>query len=101
MNTNLLNKKQYDIIATENGWIAQSKENWEKEHKCIIIESVKFGWFVGFGYWKDVYKYPFNGYTHNILLPFVRIQTGLLRVVDKQRTTIKVLPKLGNWQYQS
>ncbi len=83
MNTNFVNRKQYDRIQTEGGYIDQSKEDWEKENKCIIINSVKFGWFVGLGYWKDVYIEPFNGYTHNILLPFVRIQTGLLRVVEK------------------
>lgn len=83
MNAEFLNKRQYDMIAVENGGIAQSKEDWEKENKCIIIESIKFGWFVGFGYWKDVYIEPFDGYTHNILLPFIRIQTGRLRVSAK------------------
>ena len=78
MNTNFVNRKQFDRILTGGGSIDQSKEDLSKENKCIIIRSVKFGWFVGFGYWKDVYKYPFNGYTHNILLPFFRIQTGLL-----------------------
>lgn len=70
--------RNFDLISNDNGWIAQSKHDWEKENKCVIIDSVKFGWFIGFGFWKDVYKPPFKGYAYNILLPFIRIQKGLL-----------------------
>ena len=79
MKANFLNSKQYDRIITESGYIDQSLSDWEIENKCIIISSIKFGWFIGFGYWKDVYKNPFDGLTHNILLPFVRIQYGFLK----------------------
>jgi len=79
MDKNFLNKRQFDMIATDGGWILQSKKDWEKENNCIIISSVRFGWFIGFGYWKDIYTGTFDGYTHNYLFPFVRIQNGLVR----------------------
>lgn len=79
MKNNFLNNKQLDFISTENGGLLQSQEDWERETGFTIINSIKFGFFIGFGYWKDVYRSPFNGYTHNILLPFIRIQNGLLR----------------------
>lgn len=40
---------------------------------------------IGFGYWKDIYKKEkigMDGLTHNIILPFMRIQWGFL-VVEK------------------
>jgi hypothetical protein len=36
---------------------------------------------VGFGYWKDVYvkeRLGIEGVTHNVILPFLRIQWGYL-----------------------
>jgi len=33
---------------------------------------------IGFGYWKEVYTAPFEGHTHNIVIPFLRIQFGYL-----------------------
>lgn len=77
MNDNCLNRKQYDRIIIEND---QHKEDLEIKNKYITVNSINFGWFIGFGYWKDIYKVPFKGYTINILLPFVRIQTGVIKM---------------------
>lgn len=45
------------------------------------IRYIKIAPVIGFGYWKDVYRAPqlgITGLTHNIVLPFVRIQWGYL-----------------------
>jgi len=39
---------------------------------------IKLAPIIGIGYWKDVYEVIPGGYTHNIILPFVRIQFGYL-----------------------
>lgn len=51
--------------------------------KKIKIWHVKFQPFLlGFGYWKDDYNPTFDGYAHNILLPFFRIQVGEIKVPE-------------------
>lgn len=45
------------------------------------IQYIRFGLFIGFGYWRDNYTKPFSGYTHNILLPFVRLQFGVIETL--------------------
>lgn len=44
--------------------------------KVLRFKSIRFGWLLGIGYWKDIYPDPFDGYAHNILLPLVCIQWG-------------------------
>lgn len=47
--------------------------------KAYRINHFKFAPVIGFGYWKDEYnfsKHSLNGYAHNIILPFLRIQIG-------------------------
>jgi hypothetical protein len=46
----------------------------------IKIKHIKFSPVFGIGYWYDDYSkvVGLNSYTHNILLPFIRIQFGQL-----------------------
>lgn len=49
--------------------------------KKIKLSHIKFCPIVGFGYWADKYKEDeigIGGITHNIILPFIRIQFGYL-----------------------
>lgn len=55
---------------------------------------IKFCPVIGFGYWKEVYKFPFQGHTHNIIAPFLRIQFGALSaapIADKSKQELKVV----------
>lgn len=48
------------------------------------IKHFKFAPVIGFGYWKDIYKLGMSeGYCHNIILPFVRMQIGQLNPIEK------------------
>ena len=42
----------------------------------------KFCWSIGFAYWKDLYAQGLYGYTHNIVLPFCRIQWGKVNRIE-------------------
>lgn len=42
------------------------------------LRHIKIAPIIGFGYWKDIYDVLPGGYTHNIILPFLRIQFGYL-----------------------
>jgi len=56
--------------------------------KSIKVNSIVFGFIFGFGYWKNVYskeKTGIEGYSHNIILPFMVIQLATL-FYDKNET---------------
>ena len=57
--------------------------------KKIAVSSVKLGWFLGLGYWKEVYREPFSGYTHNFLFLNIRIQIGIL-TLNTEKMTVEV-----------
>lgn len=49
--------------------------------KVIKDNYVRFCPVIGLGYWKDIYKAEecgMDGVSHNIILPFVRLQFGFL-----------------------
>lgn len=49
--------------------------------KRLDIKSIKIHPVIGIGYWKDIYskdKIGIDGVTHNLILPFLRIQWGYL-----------------------
>ena len=50
--------------------------------KTLQIRHISIAPIIGLGYWKDVYKKEkigFEGVSHNIILPFIRIQLGYLK----------------------
>jgi hypothetical protein len=76
-----INKFQRDVIIREKG--SQVRES--DPRKFFTIWHVKFCSVFGFGYWKDIYKEPFTygSHTHNIILPFLRIQFGRMYYIPK------------------
>lgn len=51
----------------------------------LKIKYIKLCSVIGFGYWKEEYDVRLGvsaraiGYTHNFILPFLRIQIGVLK----------------------
>lgn len=49
--------------------------------KIVKTKHLKLQPIIGFGYWKDIYKIEevgINGISHNVIIPFVRIQWAYL-----------------------
>ncbi len=79
-----INLMYRDMTVENDGSItAQTLEGWQEEMKCLLISHFQFAWVFGFGYWKDVYSSPYEGHTHNLLLPFCRFQWGYLKIKSK------------------
>jgi len=47
-------------------------------------KKVNFAPIFGIGYWKDIYKDPFKGYQHNLVLPFFKISWGILEIPETE-----------------
>lgn len=56
---------------------------------------------IGIGYWKDIYKPPFKGFTHNFIILCFRIQYGELYLENPKKKISKFekdyLPKLEKY----
>jgi len=54
-----------------------------KVTKTLNSRHIKLCPVIGFGYWKDDFNLAnVRGYTHNIIIPFIRIQWGFIEGGD-------------------
>lgn len=63
--------------------------------KVTVLFTRKIGLapIIGIGYWKDVYdeeKLGIGGWTHNVILPFVRVQWGALMGEKKEERVCSI-----------